>query len=83
MQMRRRAGNVLGQPATMGVRDEPIFPAMPDRHRDRDCAEVKSPIAHAREVIVEPAPNAVLERRSSAARKVLGELPGQDASVHL
>jgi len=64
-------------------RYEPVLPTVPDRDRHGVRAEVEAPTANERQVVVEPAPEAVLERGARADGEVVREIARQHTSVDL
>src|SRR5688572_1693063 len=70
------AGDVRGEPLPVRDRHHEVLPPLPDGHRHADLLQVEPPVAHEREVVVEPSPWPVAEGRSERGREALAELPG-------
>jgi hypothetical protein len=65
----------------MGEGDHPVLAALPDRHRHPDAGQLEPPRPGERDVVVEPAPDAVGHRLAVRRRHIGSELAGERRHV--
>src|SRR5439155_22388877 len=61
--------------------DHPVLATLPERNRDGDLAQREAPIPGEREVIIEPAPDAVRDRSASRREQRVGERTRERGAV--
>ena len=74
-------GTCVREPATVCDRDEPVVGAVQKQHGSVDGRDVEAPGPEEREVVVQPAVDAVGEAVGSALQHLVRELVGQNLAI--
>ena len=80
-QVNAGTGGVRAEPLAVGERDHVVLVALPDGRPAAEGVQAEAPVGQEREVVLEPAVDAVTDRGAQGRGQVVGELPGQRRRV--